>query len=147
MKSYFTILLLLITGSLSFGQLRAYDNLSVNFSSCFICNSPSPTLRVNSNQFQLNLLEKGRYPHPLEKTGKTLSIIGIPLLFLGTYMVANATSYSYQCVNGICQGDPLGGFGSVILVHGIGLTGAGVPLWIIGAGKSKKRNALIKDGI
>lgn len=84
------------------------------------------------------LLETFRYKkrtHPLEKTGKILTLVGVPLAILGGIMVAGADALYYNCVNGTCEGDPRGGFGVVILGAGLGLTGTGITLWAIGKNK------------
>ena len=74
--------------------------------------------------------------HPMEKTGRILTYIGVPLAIIGGIMVAGADELYYNCVNGNCTGDARGGFGVVALAAGVGLSGTGGVLWIIG---SKKR--------
>ncbi len=78
--------------------------------------------------------------HGLEKTGRVLTFIGVPLLIIGGVMVANSDALYYNCVNGTCEGDAQGGFGVVLLGTGIGLTGTGIVLWAIGSKKTKMMN-------
>lgn len=73
--------------------------------------------------------------HPLEKTGRILTYIGVPLAIIGGIMVAGADELYYECVNGNCSGDARGGFGVVMLGAGAGLAGTGTVLWIIGSKK------------
>lgn len=74
-------------------------------------------------------------PHPMEKIGKTLTFIGLPLAVIGGAMVSQADALYYECVNGVCDGDPNGGFGVIFLAAGIGLSGTGIVLWSIGRSK------------
>ncbi|MGK0389006.1 MAG: hypothetical protein ACI94Y_001740 [Maribacter sp.] len=53
-------------------------------------------------------------------------------------MVAKADVLYYNCYNGYCEGDPLGGFGIVLLSLGLTLTIGGGFLWGLGAKKRKK---------
>lgn len=73
--------------------------------------------------------------HPMEKTGRILTYIGVPLAIIGGIMVAGADELYYECVNGNCSGDARGGFGVVMLGAGAGLAGTGAVLWIIGSKK------------
>jgi len=76
-----------------------------------------------------------RRRHPMEKTGRILTYIGVPLAIIGGVMVAGADELYYECVNGNCSGDARGGFGVVMLGAGAGLAGTGTVLWIIGSKK------------
>ncbi|MFX0557102.1 hypothetical protein ACOCEA_09890 [Maribacter sp. CXY002] len=76
-----------------------------------------------------------RRKHPMEKTGRILTYIGVPLAIIGGIMVAGADELYYECVNGNCSGDARGGFGVVMLGAGAGLAGTGTVLWIIGSKK------------
>ena len=76
-----------------------------------------------------------RRKHPLEKTGRILTYVGVPLAIIGGILVAGADELSYQCVNGDCTGDARGGFGVVMLAAGVGLSGTGAVLWVIGSKK------------
>ncbi len=69
----------------------------------------------------------------MEKTGRILTYIGVPLAIVGGIMVAGADELYYNCVNGDCEGDARGGFGVVALAAGLGLSGSGTALWIIGS--------------
>lgn len=82
-------------------------------------------------------LQTANTPHPLVKTGKILTFIGVPLVIIGAIMVSNADALYYECVNGNCQGDPQGGFGTLVLAGGIGASTTGIILWTIGHNKSK----------
>ena len=82
--------------------------------------------------------------HGLEKTGRVLTFIGVPLLIIGGIMVANSDGLYYNCTNGVCDGDAQGGFGVILLSSGIGLTGTGIVLWAIGSKKTKQRNQQIE---
>jgi hypothetical protein len=73
--------------------------------------------------------------HPLEKTGRILTYIGVPLAIIGGIMVAGADELYYECVNGNCSGDARGGFGVVLLGAGSGMSITGAILWIIGSKK------------
>jgi len=73
--------------------------------------------------------------HPMEKTGRILTYIGVPLAIIGGIMVAGADELYYECVNGNCTGDARGGFGVVGLAAGGGMSIAGAILWIIGSKK------------
>lgn len=82
-------------------------------------------------------LQTADNPHPLVRTGKILTFVGIPLVIIGAIMVSNADALYYECVNGNCEGDPQGGFGTLILASGIGASTTGIILWTIGHNKSK----------
>ncbi|NHF60097.1 hypothetical protein FK220_012135 [Flavobacteriaceae bacterium TP-CH-4] len=69
----------------------------------------------------------------MEKTGRILTFIGVPLAIIGGIMVAGADELYYNCVNGDCEGDARGGFGVVALAAGLGLSGTGTVLWIMGS--------------
>ncbi len=73
--------------------------------------------------------------HPLEKTGRILTFVGIPLTIIGAIMVSSADELYYNCYNGVCEGDPQGGVGVVLLAAGVGMTGTGIVLWTIGKKK------------
>lgn len=81
------------------------------------------------------MLKSSSSTHPLVKTGKTLTFVGVPLILVGAILVSNADALYYECYNGDCTGDPKGGFGIVSLVAGVGLTGTGIVLWTIGKNK------------
>ena len=85
-------------------------------------------------------LEMQTERHGLEKTGRVLTFIGVPLLIIGGVMVANSDGLYYNCTNGVCDGDAQGGFGVVLLGSGIGLTGTGIVLWAIGSKRTKRMN-------
>lgn len=93
-------------------------------------------LSFSATDFQQSINTEQK-KHPLVKTGKILTFIGLPLLVIGGVMVANADALYYTCVNGECEGDARGGFGVVILGAGAGLTGTGIVLWSIGSSKSR----------
>jgi hypothetical protein len=76
--------------------------------------------------------------HGLEKAGRVLTFIGVPLLIIGGVMVANSDALYYNCVNGTCEGDAQGVFGVLLLSTGIGMTGTGIVLWTIGSKKTKR---------
>lgn len=78
--------------------------------------------------------------HGLEKAGRVLTFIGVPLLIIGGVMVANSDGLYYNCANGTCEGDTQGGFGILLLSTGIGMTGTGIVLWTIGSKKTKRMN-------
>jgi len=80
-------------------------------------------------------LKLANEPHPMEKIGKKLTFIGLPLALLGGIMVSGADALYYECYNGVCDGDPRGGFGVIFLAAGVGLTGTGVVLWTVGKSK------------
>ncbi len=79
----------------------------------------------------IKLFKKNR--SGMEKTGRILTYIGVPLAIVGGIMVAGADELYYTCVNGNCDGDARGGFGVVALAAGLGLGGTGGVLWIIGS--------------
>jgi hypothetical protein len=88
----------------------------------------------------LDQVEAGnsKYNHPLKKVGKILVFAGLPVLVLGSVMVASSDALYYECVNGECTGDPLGGFGITFMTLGLASTTTGGILWAIGADKSSK---------
>ena len=86
----------------------------------------------NTNNLHLDQAED---MHPLETTGRILTFVGLPLAIIGGVMVSQSDALYYNCVNGDCEGDPMGGFGIMALVSGIGLSGTGAILWTIGAQK------------
>ena len=73
--------------------------------------------------------------HSLEKTGRILTYIDVPLAIIGGIMVTCADELYYECVNGNCSGDARDSFGIVMLGAGAGLAGTGTVLWIIGSKK------------
>lgn len=87
---------------------------------------------LDKAQVALALGQKFKRRHPMEKTGRILTYIGVPLAIIGGIMVAGADELYYQCVNGDCSGDARGGFGVVLLGAGTGLSITGAVLWIIG---------------
>ena len=89
-----------------------------------------------ASQFN-QLIAKEKKSHPMVKTGKILTYVGLPLMVIGGIMVASSDALYYECVNGVCEGDATGGFGIVILAAGTGLTGTGIILWTIGKKKSR----------
>jgi uncharacterized phage protein gp47/JayE len=108
--------------------------------SSLLSNNQTGNLMVldNANQEELEaylnmMLMKRR--HPMEKTGRILTYIGVPLAIIGGIMVAGADELYYECVNGNCTGDARGGFGVVGLAAGGGMSIAGAILWIIGSKK------------
>lgn len=90
---------------------------------------------VNEAQMAIALGQKFKRRHPMEKTGRILTYIGVPLAIIGGIMVAGADELYYECVNGDCSGDARGGFGIVLLGAGSGLSITGAVLWIVGAKK------------
>lgn len=93
---------------------------------------------VNSDELAENLniaLGFKKRRHPMEKTGRILTYVGVPLAIIGGIMVAGADELYYTCVNGDCTGDARGGFGVVLLGAGAGLSGTGTVLWILGSKK------------
>ncbi|UII20158.1 hypothetical protein [Fulvivirga ligni] len=99
----------------------------------------APPANVLEDQYSLAHYNKmmAERKHPLVKTGKILTFIGIPLAVIGAIMVADADSLSYECYNGDCEGDASGAFGVIFLAAGVGMTGTGIVLWTIGNKKSK----------
>lgn len=83
---------------------------------------------------------KRRRRSGMEKTGRILTFIGVPLGIIGGIMVASADELYYECVNGNCSGDAKGGFGVVMLGAGIGLSGTGTVLWVLGRRSNIKRS-------
>lgn len=96
--------------------------------------SVNNTFRVLNERLNMEYPFKKRR-HPLEKTGRILTYIGVPLTIIGGIMIAGADELYYECVNGNCSGDARGGFGVVMLGAGAGLAGTGTALWIIGSKK------------
>ena len=87
------------------------------------------------NTYLQETISLANEPHPMEKIGKTLTFIGLPLAVIGGVMVSGADALYYECYNGVCDGDPKGGFGIIMLVAGVGLSGTGITLWTIGRAK------------
>lgn len=76
----------------------------------------------------------GRF-QKMRKTGLVLLCVGAPVCATGIAGMVAGTVLSY---NGEEAGIPLIVVGSVFCVGGLGMTGAGVPLYIIGKVKSQK---------
>jgi uncharacterized protein YxeA len=131
---------LLTTQSKSQDKFNTYKNQSYFGTPIFQSsnlNTPSILNTSNVKHYEMNKMQlQGTYKHPMLKVGKILTYIAVPLVIIGTVMVANADSYSYTCVNGECEGDPMGGTGVAILSIGTPLAITGVTLWIIGKHKS-----------
>ena len=92
----------------------------------------------NSEKLTYNLntaLANKSRRHPMEKVGRILTYVGVPLAIIGGIMTANADEHYYECVNGDCTGDASGAFGAVFLGAGLGLSGTGGVLWILGSKK------------
>lgn len=89
----------------------------------------------DESQMALAYGQKFKRRHPLEKTGRILTYVGVPLAIIGGIMVSGADELYYSCVNGDCSGDARGGFGVVLLGAGTGLSITGAVLWIVGAKK------------
>jgi hypothetical protein len=89
----------------------------------------------DESQMALAYGQKFKRRHPLEKTGRILTYVGVPLAIIGGIMVSGADELYYECVNGDCSGDARGGFGVVLLGAGTGLSITGAVLWIVGAKK------------
>jgi hypothetical protein len=67
----------------------------------------------------------------LKSTGKILTFIGAPVFVVGSVCyVAGISSYDYSVM----------GLGYLGMIAGAGMTGAGIPLWIIGSKKYKRCN-------
>lgn len=90
--------------------------------------------RLNES-LEMTLLAAKRRRSGMEKTGRILTYIGVPLGIIGGIMVASADELYYECTNGNCSGDAKGGFGVVLLSAGVGLSGTGIVLWILGSKK------------
>lgn len=101
--------------------------------------SASTYLRIENTNILVPLHEQKERKNALEKWGRILTFIGAPLLVGGIIMVAKSDALYYNCVNGYCEGDPLGGFGVVVLALGIPLTIGGGILWGLGARKRKRK--------
>ncbi len=81
-------------------------------------------LEVNSSTFLYETQELSKR----KKVGVILSSIGGAMLLAAIPMMITADSYSFSCVNNICEGDPKGGFGVVMLAAGTGMTIPGLIL-------------------
>lgn len=136
-------LLVSLTLFLLVSQLKAQDIYSEKIS---FRNEETVMFRpqmanIQSQTFSITYLNSrypAKYTHPLKKVGRILTFVGVPVMILGAVMVANATELSYTCVNGNCQGDPLGGFGILFLAAGTASTATGITFWAIGGSKSSK---------
>jgi len=134
-KTFFTLLLLCAVASLQ-AQNITNTALALNTTGVELSLNSSPNTALHFNQNELNLiLDKASERHPLEKTGRILTYVGVPLAVLGAVMVSGADELYYNCTNGDCEGDPQGGFGVMILGAGVGMAGTGIVLWTIGAKK------------
>lgn len=119
------------TLSVSSGNFQNFQSTDLLNQEAIEFSSPYSTAHFN------NVLDAANTKHPLVKTGKALTFVGIPLMILGGIMVSSADALYYNCTNGDCEGDAKGGFGVLILATGVGLTGTGIVLWTIGNKKSK----------
>ena len=138
MKSALVILILFFSTISLFAQNNTFAGKLGNnnlYASNFNYITNFKPLGFSATNFNKSLREAAD-PSPLIKTGKILTFIGLPLAIIGGIMVANSDALYYECVNGVCEGDPQGGFGILILASGIGMTGTGVVLWTIGKKKS-----------
>ncbi|MEP2773561.1 MAG: hypothetical protein ABJH05_15520 [Fulvivirga sp.] len=134
-KTFFTLLLLSAVASLR-AQNLTNTALALNTAGVELALNTNPNTRIQFNQNELNLvLDKAGERHPLEKTGRILTYVGVPLAVLGAVMVSGADELYYNCTNGNCEGDPQGGFGVMLLGAGAGMAGTGIVLWTIGAKK------------
>lgn len=134
-KTFITLMLL---GAVASIQAQSINNsaLELNTTGVELALNTSVENQLQFNQNELNLiLDKASERHPLEKTGRILTYVGVPLAILGAVMVSSADELYYNCVNGDCDGDPQGGFGVMLLGAGVGMTGTGIVLWTIGAKK------------
>lgn len=133
-KSFLSLLFLGLVVSV---QAQNFENTEVPLSAAgYAVNLNVPSTDTQFNQSELNfVLDKAKTRHPLEKTGRVLTYVGVPLAILGAVMVSSADELYYNCTNGDCQGDPQGGFGVVLLGAGVGMAGTGIVLWTIGAKK------------
>ncbi len=133
-KSFLTLLFL---GMIVSVKAQNFENKEVALSAPgYVVNLTSPSTDTQFNQNELNfVLDQAKSRHPLEKTGRVLTYVGVPLAILGAVMVSSADELYYNCTNGDCEGDPQGGFGVVLLGAGVGMAGTGIVLWTIGAKK------------
>ena len=99
----------------------------------------APPANVLEDQYSLAHYNKmmAERKHPLVKTGKILTFIGIPLSVIGAILISEADPYRYECSNGTCEDNPDGAAGVLFLAAGVGMTGTGIVLWTIGNKKSK----------
>ncbi len=133
-KPTLIIAILLLFSSKSFAQNIAFaDKTNYITLSVLVNNYDSNQIHSKFSVSEFNtLIKEASTPHPLVKTGKILTFIGIPLAIVGGIMVANSDALYYECINGVCDGDPQGGFGILLLASGVGMTGTGIVLWTIG---------------
>ncbi|UWX56296.1 hypothetical protein NYZ99_08790 [Maribacter litopenaei] len=115
-------------------NFELYQYLNTNRTEFSLIMSVDNDFRALNERLNMEYPFKRRR-HPLEKTGRILTYIGVPLAIIGGIMVAGADELYYECVNGNCSGDARGGFGVVMLGAGAGLAGTGTVLWIIGSKK------------
>ena len=132
------LILLFIFGSISISAQRSQlliAEVNTQQKSLLIKQNFEPAINsISLEEFNKALRYKPK-KHPLEKTGRILTFIGVPLVVIGGIMVAGADELYYECYNGYCEGDPRGGFGVIILAAGLGMSGAGIVLWTIGLNK------------
>lgn len=93
------------------------------------------TIKRLNESLKMTLLAAKKSRSGMEKTGRILTYIGVPLGIIGGIMVAGADELYYECTNGNCSGDARGGFGVVLLGAGVGLSGTGTVLWVLGSKK------------
>jgi len=114
-------------------SLEAYALVSTNEDAINFMSVEYVNAKELGENLTLALFQKNR--NGMEKTGRILTYIGVPLAIIGGIMVAGANELYYNCVNGNCEGDARGGFGIVALAAGVGLGTTGGILWIIGSKK------------
>lgn len=82
----------------------------------------------------------------MRNAGRTLTIVGIPMLIGGIVLAANAesTHYTYTSSQGGSyeEGDAKGALGVVMAVGGAGMMVPGIILWSKGAKKIKRYNEI-----
>jgi len=89
-------------------------------------NTPNQAFSINEFTKSIKSIQKNS---KMEKIGKTLTYVGVPLAILGGIMMSGADSFSYNCVNGDCEGNPRGAVGVLLLTAGIGMSITGAILW------------------
>ena len=142
-KKLLSSTLLVFTFLISHAQFNESHFIEENSETILIVNSSllisdldiNETNKYNSLTTQLKTDIQGINSHPLERVGKILTFVGIPLAIIGGILVSDADALYYNCVNGECEGDPKGGFGVLLLAAGAGMGGTGIVLWTIGKNK------------
>ena len=98
-------------------------------------------LAINAEQMDLNYsfsttdfnnsLNRKADKNALERSGKALTLVGIPLFIVGAVLASGGEKLFFESTNARAQGGSEG-VGMVLLGTGVCMSGIGIVLWTIG---------------